>query len=61
MSQFAMGDMIVTALVHAVIYFTVWSIMHGLPIGDDIVIAGAVLVMLCVTVMLPVRSIAYKP
>ncbi len=43
MSHYAISHMIVSALIHAVIYSAVWHIMRSLPVSDDIVIVVAVI------------------
>jgi hypothetical protein len=41
MSHHAISHMIVSALIHGVIYAAVWHVMRSLPLTDDIVIAVA--------------------
>ncbi|MDD2794667.1 hypothetical protein [Acidocella sp.] len=43
MSHYGLAHLIVATIIKGVIYSTIWHVMRGLPVVDDVVIAGVVI------------------
>jgi hypothetical protein len=43
MSHYGLGHLIVTTIIKGLIYSTIWHMMRGLPLVDDLALAGVII------------------